>query len=287
MKNTHTKWRIDFAQTVAQQFKERDGIAAIVVAGSTARGWADEYSDLELPVFWDRVPDDQARIEIAQALEGDFLFGFDGPSHEDQLLIGKLQVDLWHIPLARQEGIIRDVLNGQRSDLEVLNALDTVRSCIPLFGQEIVQGWKKQAEQFPDPLAKRIIEEQLPSFSIGELFLHAQRGNPTAFFGQLAQLQQKVFLVLLALNSCYFPTFKWIYQCLEGLELKPPDIADRFQKAFRCLPQEAIADTRRALEETLLLVNESYPAINTHKAHRKISYHRTALDANNLPGLIW
>ncbi|MEJ2413440.1 MAG: hypothetical protein P8Y34_10680, partial [Anaerolineales bacterium] len=89
MKNTHTTWRIDFAQTVAQQFKERDGIAAFVVAGSTARGWADEYSHLELPVFWDRVPDDQARIEIAQALEGDFLFGFEGPSHEDQLLIGK------------------------------------------------------------------------------------------------------------------------------------------------------------------------------------------------------
>ncbi len=47
MQNPHIKWRIDFARHLAKRLVTFKGIKAIVIAGSVARGYADQYSDLK------------------------------------------------------------------------------------------------------------------------------------------------------------------------------------------------------------------------------------------------
>src|SRR5512147_1156795 len=177
MHNPHAKWRIDFAHQLAKRLEIFEGIKAIVIAGSVARDYADEYSDIEIPIFWETLPDDVTRHAIVSALNGKFLYAYDGPAHEDQLLIDGVQVDLWDVSTTQQEGILEDVLHKHRCDPGALNALDTIRSCIPLFGHEIVQEWKLRAQKYPDELAKKIIQEHLTVFSIGELFVLAKRNN--------------------------------------------------------------------------------------------------------------
>jgi hypothetical protein len=73
--------------------------------------------------------------------------------------------------VAREEEILDAVFHKHRFDLSTLNALDTIRSCIPLFGEEIVQDWKLCAQEYPVELAKQVIREHLSSFSIGELLI--------------------------------------------------------------------------------------------------------------------
>ncbi|HEX2993250.1 MAG TPA: hypothetical protein VHP14_00405, partial [Anaerolineales bacterium] len=90
MQNTHVQRRIDFAQQLANPLLTFDGIQAIVIAGSVARGYADEYSDLEIPIFWETLPDDATRHAIVSALHAEFLYAYDGPACEDQLLIDGL-----------------------------------------------------------------------------------------------------------------------------------------------------------------------------------------------------
>jgi hypothetical protein len=161
-----------------------------------------------------------------------------------------------------------------------LNALDTIRSCIPLYGHETVHTWKLWAQDYPDKLAEQIIQEHLASFGIGELFILAQRNNLTAFYAQLSFLQQEIFLVLLALNRSYFPTFKWLYRALELMHIKPEAIGYRFRQAFEASYQEAIADTKLLLEETLHLVEKQFSRIDTEPTYRRLAYARTAHDAN-------
>ena len=74
MQNAHTKWRIDFAQRLAKRLGTFEGIQAIVIAGSVARGYADEYSDIEIPIFWDPLPEDATRHAVVDALNGEFLY---------------------------------------------------------------------------------------------------------------------------------------------------------------------------------------------------------------------
>jgi predicted nucleotidyltransferase len=280
MQNLHSKWRIDFAQHLAKRLTTFEGIKAIAIAGSVARDYADEYSDIEIPIFWETLPDDATRHEIVTALNGEFLYIYDGPAREDQLLIEGLQVDLWHVSTTHEEEILEAVLHEHRFDLSTLNALDTIRSCIPIYGHEIVQKWKLRAQEYPDELAEKVIQKNLASFSIGELFTLAQRNNPTAFYSQLSFLQQEAFLVLLALNRRYFPTFKWIYRVLESMQIKPEAIDRRFRQAYEAPFMEAIADTRLMLEETVNLVERQFPKLDTALVYRHLSYTRAAQCVN-------
>jgi predicted nucleotidyltransferase len=276
MQSSHATWRIDFARKLAECITPFQGVRAIVVAGSVARNYADEYSDLELPIFWDSLPDDTKRHAIVNTLHASFLHSYDGPSAEDQLLINGVQVDLWHISVADEEAIIRAVLEGHNLDLGSLNAMDTVRSCIPLYGHEIVEKWKKQAQAYPEGLAKQIIQDHITAFRIAELFILARRDNPTAFYGQLCYLHQEVFLVLLTLNQSYFPTFKWLFRVVDTLKVKPKDVDQRLRQVFRLPYSEAIVDTKRILEETLELVELQFPDLDTTQVRRQLGYTRAA-----------
>jgi hypothetical protein len=157
-----------------------------------------------------------------------------------------------------------------------LNALDTIRSCIPLSGEELVQDWKRRAREYPDELAKEIIQQHLHSFSMSELFIFAQRNNPTAFYAQLSFLQQEIFLTLLALNRSHFLTFKWLYPALESMQVKPKNIARRLRRAYIVSYPTAIADTKLILEETLHLIERQFPQIDTASIYRRLVYTRSA-----------
>lgn len=276
MQNIHTKWRIEVAQQLARSLLDFEGIRAIVIAGSVARNYADEYSDIEIPIFWEALPSDETRHALVAALHAEFLYAYDGPSREDQLLINGLQIDLWHIPVARQEEVLEAVLQNHDLDFGGLNALDTIRFCIPLYGHELVSQWKQRAQEYPDALAEKVIRKQLASFSTAELFIHAQRANPTTFHAQLSFLQQEIFLVLLALNRRYFPTFKWLYPVLASLPVKPESIDKRFRQAYKIPYTEVVADMKSLLEETLHLVEKQFPQIDTAPVHRRLNYVRAA-----------
>ena len=272
----HAQWRIGLARQLAERLSTLNGVQAIVIAGSVARGYADEYSDLEIPIFWDQQPDDVTRQALIATLPASFLYTYDGPSREDQLLIRGLQVDLWHNSVSDENAVIEAVLRGYSTDLGDSNFMDTVRACIPLYGDDIIQEWKRRAQEYPDELACRVIDEHLPAFSTSELALHVHRHNPSAFYACLCHLQRKVFLVLLALNRAYFPTFKWMYHSLDAMQIKPPDVERRFREIFSRPYAEAMADTALVLQETLELVEQHMPQIDTGLVRRRLAYARAA-----------
>jgi predicted nucleotidyltransferase len=274
MQNPHARWRTAYARRLAQKIILFEGVRAVVVAGSVARNYADEYSDIEIPIFWEALPDDDVRLSIVKALQARFLFAYDGPAREDQLLVNGIQVDLWHITLDHQEDVIEGVLTRNCTDLGSLNAMDTIRCCIPLCGDEIVQQWKVRAQQYPLDLAKSIIQEHLQSFRVDQLSVFAQRNDPTGFLSELTWLQKEAFLVLLALNQRYFPTFKWLYQSLETMPLKPHSIANRFRSACATPQAAAVADTQSVLLEIVQLIEDRFPEIDTALARRRLEHRR-------------
>ena len=274
--DVHAVWRINLAHKLAERIRTFQGVQAIMIAGSVARGYADEYSDIEIPIFWNSLPDGSKRIEIVRDLNGRFLHSYDGPSAEDQILINDVQVDLWHISVAHEEAVIQAVLKDHKIDEGSLNALDTLRSCIPLYGHEIVAKWKEQAQAFPEGLQKKMIEAHINAFYISGLFLSSSRNNPTALFGQISRLHQDIFIVLLALNQFYFPTYKWLYRRLGEMTIKPVKIEERMRRVFALPYSQAIDETKKLLDETLVLVESHIPSIDTTQVRQQLGYIRTA-----------
>jgi hypothetical protein len=277
-KNPHVIWRLGIARQVAARLRRYAGIQAIVVGGSVARGYADAYSDLEMPLFWEALPGDALRQEIAVDLGATYLYGYDGPAQEDQLLIGGFQVDLWHNTVAHEEQVLDEVLLGCDTDLGSSNFLDTVRTSIPLYGEAIIAQWKARAAAYPEKLAARAIEEAIARLDRGHAEVHAARGNPTMAYAAIAALQQEAFLILLALNGAYFPSYKWIYCALERMSVKPVEVEARFRRAYTAPVEAAIEDPLAVVDETLSLVEARYPQIDTALARARLAMPRRAYE---------
>jgi hypothetical protein len=276
--NRHKKWRLELAEEIAHKLRKFEGIEAIVVGGSVARGYADRHSDLEMPLFWETHPTDPVRKTIASDLGADFLTEYNGPAREDNLVIKDFQVDLWHNTVSQEEAVIDAVLNRFDTDLGSSNFMDTIRSCVPLYGQAVIQRWKQRAQAYPDGLALKNLRENIPYLENGHLEIHASRDNPTLVYGLISELQKRVFLILLALNQEYFPTFKWMYQRLEKMQFKPINVEARFRRAFSGPQDKASKDTFTIIEETLCLVERNYPQVDTASARRRLSSARIAHD---------
>ena len=110
-----------------------------------------------------------------------------------------------------------------------------------------------------------------------QLSTYARRGDPAGFYTELCHLQHEAFLVLLAVNRRYFPTFKWMYPTLVALEMKPEAISDRFRHALAAPYEEALGDTRLLLAETLRLVEGRFPELDTTSTRRRLEYSRPAM----------
>lgn len=50
--NQASQWRLVMARKVAPIIATNPKVQAVMVAGSTSRGWADSYFDIEIGVFW-------------------------------------------------------------------------------------------------------------------------------------------------------------------------------------------------------------------------------------------
>jgi hypothetical protein len=282
--NPHVAWRLAVARQVAERLRRYEGIRAIVVGGSVARGYADAYSDLEMPLFWDGLPSDEVRKAVVADLGAEFLYGYDGPSNEDQLLIDGFQVDLWQCSVAHEETVFEDVLTRFDTGLGSSNFMDTVRACIPLHGEALIARWKERARSYPDELLVSNVQESLGHLDRGHLEVHARRDNPTMVYGAIGDLQKQVFLILLALNREYFPSYKWMYRALDRMRVKPADIVRRFRKAYICPQAEAISDTLALVGETLNLVEERCPQIETSTVKVRLSIPRKVYE---VPVVLW
>ncbi len=282
--NYHCKWRIELAKQICEKVKAIEGVKAIVIGGSVARGYADEYSDLELPIFWDKLPDENARKLIVKELNAEYFYPYNYEANEDNVIANGFRIDLWHLTVDDEENAIKNVIIDLKTDFGYSNAMDTIRACIPLFGEETVYSWKKRAEEYPKEIAIKNIKESLQSIDSTQAELYIKRENSTLIYEQIANLQKNIFLILLALNKEYFPTFKWMYKSLETFRIKPENIEQRFRDIFTYSPIEAYENTLVIILETLNIINKVYPEINTNIFLNKL---RSARIPHSYPVNIW
>src|SRR2546423_6648115 len=71
--NDMSRWRRAIAERLAAIYARNPHIAAVVLGGSTARGHADQYSDIELGVFWNQPPTDKERRTVIELAGGDLI----------------------------------------------------------------------------------------------------------------------------------------------------------------------------------------------------------------------
>lgn len=290
--NDASQWRCKLAQQVAPIYAANPHVAAVLVGGSTARGHADRFSDIELGVFWHQEPTDSDRQIVANHINGDLiaLYPYDeaeevwcddymlGRAQPDQLKSGIL-LEVVHYTTDLLYRTFDLVLEQHTPDVLKQNLIAGVVDGMPIYNADLVQRWKDRAAAYPDKLAVAVINQhaQLDHYWRWEMWLQRSR-NLMMLYQSFAQVQQSLLHMLLGLNQVYYFGFKWLDVVVERLTYKPADLVHRLARVYQVAPAIGAQELSELVEETYDLVEQYRPEVNVDWLRAVFRYRRPVWD---------
>lgn len=185
-----------------------------MLSGSTARGEADRWSDVEVGVFWPAPPTRALReaITLADGVadlrtltdEG------DGPPWYDHVYLGA----------RRPEGLVLEVIHAVTEPTAAMihrtlwqcdpnpGALDAIKGIVDgraVQGKHahLVHEWQNAAATYPRPLRVAIVERDGRIEQFWRWRMLADRDNPLLLSRELFRVANQMLSVLHALNGVY------------------------------------------------------------------------------------
>jgi hypothetical protein len=248
----------------------------IALAGSVARGWADEYSDIELN-FW------VEEIEPWRGKRTEWLTGLGAEnihSYEDQHPNGSrwLEFDYKGVPVEAGwhaldvcDSLLRRIVAGEVEDMSVGYLAESLIHAIPLRDGEHLTRWRAWLAEYPDAVQRLMIDSALQGwrqyrwYDLDLAFL--LRPEPALIAGRIDTSIHSCLRILFAVNRQWEPDQrKWIARWAETLELKPDSLAGRIYAIYsQPVARESYADLLDLIGETLLLVPSEFD-VSTDRA---------------------
>ncbi len=286
--NTASSWRQALVRRIVPIYAANPHVAAIILGGSSARGHADQYSDIELGIFWRTPPTDADRSAFVDRIGADLvgIYPYE-PTEEvwcDDYMLGRVApdqpqsgvlVEVVHATVESMDRTLDAVLKRYDPDLLKQNVIAGLLDAVPLSGQDLVQRWQHRAAAYPAELAVAVIQAHatIDHFWCWEMWL--QRGeNLMMLYQAFSQVEQQVLHMLLGLNRVYYFGFKWIDVVIGRLRLAPPELADRLQRVYQVAPADGVQQLVALVEETYDLVERHVPQIDVAWLRQVFAYRR-------------
>lgn len=285
----HDEARIAYARELSKLYLPNEKIQAIVVSGSTARQFSDEYSDLELAIFWKEAPLEEERNSPLKKLgaqvsrqitpDNDFFYGVDN------FLVGDFAVDVVHNLCPRFQQLVESIVSAQSADTKRENLVAMCQSFFPVFGGNFVRELQSIC-LYTTEFANKLLGVLEPA-NIGVMTMHAQRGDVLSFQRFLCKGVEDLLRLCCILNYRFFPQPKRLKPLLSNLKTCPENFEKRILEIFRLTPTKAIEEYSSLLTETLHLLSEDFdlPDHMTRLLHRKSRRAILQPDQINFPDL--
>ena len=269
---------LKLAQELARIYSEDSRVRAVMAGGSVSRGCADEYSDVEIGVFWDAAPSEEDRRDAVRRMGGEVWkfdpsggnrasehIGLSGATVGSRRYLGTAMVSPVHITVGTAEEWIGALIDDLDTDPQKYELAAAVRYGVPIYGHDLLRRWQEKAASFPDRLAIKLVQQNLwlgPWFNWNA---NVERGDHLAAAQHLVWMQQGMVNVLAALNREYLPSieYKWVGWMLERLEIKPDDCEARLRATFATGDLgEAVRDLIELGMQVIDLVEAHLPEVN-------------------------
>lgn len=279
--NDESQWRLEKGKQVAALYAMNPKLVALVVAGSVGRDWADEWSDIELDLFWNEPPTDDDRKSVIEALNGqiEYYFPLEGFEWADAYFVDGLKVEVSSFLATTLDEFIHAVLDEYDTDVDKQLRFAALQNSIPLYGTEQIEKWRAQLAQYPDELARRIIKDNIEFGGWNGVEMLFARGDILLAYDLLVKTQKQVLAVLLALNHTYMahPRGKWLAQVADAMQYKPARLAERMTFALREGSVAGAREMHGVIEETFALVEKQFPDMDLTEAKRDARFRRARL----------
>lgn len=260
----------EIARMVSGRLSELDGVEAIVLGGSLARGEAFPDSDIDLGVYYRDA--NRPEVEELRLLARDLGlrdpdqpatdFGGWGPwiNGGAWLLVGERPVDWLYREIGRVTGVVEQCRSG-RPDIHYQVGhphgfythiyLGEIFYCTPLYDpNETMRDLKRMVEEYPQPLREALLRKQLweARFALETCRKSAARGDAFYVSGCLFRSAACMTQALFALNGRYLVNEKGAVAASYSLPLRPPDFAGTVVSVLAGIggsPEGLISSVRR------------------------------------------
>ena len=279
------------AERIAPAYASNAGAVALFVGGSTARGHADQFSDLEVAVLWVTPPTDADRRDAIAAAGGDLVWLYPveeegGPVWADAWKIGRrgaspftgVEVDMHHFLAASVEKMLSDVVDGFDPDVMKQSLVGAILTGIPLHGLELIHSWQRRAATYSDQLRVAVVRAHAQIEGLWRLDAYCARGNPVAGYGVLTAAHEELLHTLLGLNRVYFSGFKSLEAVTADLQIAPHDLLERVRASYPLRLGTSKETLTGLVEDTHDLIEEHVPEIDVGRLREILRYERPLWD---------
>ena len=256
------------ARRLAGEHESLPGARAALLTGSAAQGISDFYSDIDLILYYDALPESFPLVETYPPIWeiGSAESGAVMRAHR----IDGVECQLVHSTLASLDAQFRAV----HEDLDIASptqkALSGILDGLPLFGEELIEKFKARAADYPDALSKKMIEAHLSFFPLWSATGWLDARDCALWQTEIRyEACKNTIAVLCGLNRVYFTPFqlKHTKKLCEKLPLAPVNLHGLLEAA---LSGDLIA-LKALVEETVALVETHRPEISPEAVRRQLS----------------
>lgn len=260
-----SSWRARLGRQVAAAYATDPNTVAVLIAGSTGRGTADRYSDLEIDVYYERAPTETERTEAVRR-SGGALIGLDADEMEweEQISFAGFPVTSSTFLAATMDDCLDRVADRGEIDLEAQTRLYSLQHALPVVGEGLIAAWRARAAQYPESLVHAMLGRYLPtlgSFGPTEGML-VERADLLLLHRRLVTTQRAIIGVLLALNRIYAPTpdhDKGVAELISAMAHTPEDLIGRLRAVWLAEPSAGVELLAAVIADVVSLVAEHVP----------------------------
>ncbi|WP_405060624.1 nucleotidyltransferase domain-containing protein [Kribbella sp. NBC_01505] len=239
----HSEFRRTTVAPVLTAYAGTPGVDAVMLGGSTARGDADRWSDVEIGVFWARPPTTAERLAPAPSVRPGTPEDDGSPWH-DYLSLEDLAIDVEHALSSTVDVTLDLVLDEFVPDPDGLTLLKGLVDGREISGPrpELVHRWQRRASTYPRGLAIAIVEQDGPIDKFWRCQMLAERDNPVLLAREYLRMINQMLAVLHAVNGLYSGhvlAFKRLDAMEAELTHTPRQLAARLRAVFTAPPPQA------------------------------------------------
>ncbi|VEP16337.1 conserved hypothetical protein [Hyella patelloides LEGE 07179] len=229
--NQASQYLFALAKRNIQAYIANPEVKAAMVTGSTATGQADCYSDVEMFIYYDELPSIDKLQSARQQNRGSepirILDGYNEGFFGEFYFIDGVEFQIGNVTIAFWEQDMATVLQELDVTSPRQKVLLGMLDCIPLYGEELIQEWKRQIADYPDVLARAMVEKHLIFVPIWALQEDLATRDTTLFQHQIRlEAGQNLLGVLVGLNRLYYSTFQFkrMKQFIEQMNIAPENL---------------------------------------------------------------
>lgn len=152
-----------FASEIAKIYEQNSKVEAVLLGGSVSRNWHDEYSDIELFVFWKEAPTDAERKAPILKLNGKIIdfYPYEDEEWSETYITQGVKLEISNFLTDTINKVINDVIISYDTDLDKQCIVAAVYNGIPLSGDIVINRMKEKVRHYPNELSVAMIKENI------------------------------------------------------------------------------------------------------------------------------